>query len=181
MILSLKASFSMVLNHQFQFILSNVFHPKKTAPLFQLVWSNWNLFLPLCLNAFLCSTYYLKSSLLFILLWSAIAAYDLVIRRNFVVVILGAVIAVDLIIQFSIALLLMPLTLFVSFANSPTCSCQEWLAQSEIKKIMACENISYQDALVFKKNKYYTSVFNYSDIVNIQPPPLPNVKSNPLP
>ena len=49
-------------------------------------------------------------------------------------------------------------------------SCQEWIAQKEIKKIMASENISYQDALIFKKNNCYTSVFKYSDKVNSQPP-----------
>jgi hypothetical protein len=47
-------------------------------------------------------------------------------------------------------------------------SCQEWLAQTEFK--MASENISYQDALIFKKNNCYTSVFKYSDKVNSQPP-----------
>lgn len=35
---------------------------------------------------------------------------------------------------------------------------------------MATENISYRDAVEFKKNKCYTSAFKYSDIVNSQPP-----------
>ena len=35
---------------------------------------------------------------------------------------------------------------------------------------MATENISYKEAVVFKKNKHYTSAFKYSDIINNQPP-----------
>ena len=35
---------------------------------------------------------------------------------------------------------------------------------------MATENISYKDALEFKKNKYYTSAFKYTDVVNSQLP-----------
>lgn len=48
--------------------------------------------------------------------------------------------------------------------------CREWLVQKDIKKIMANENISYQDALVLKKNNCYTSAFKFTDIVNRQPP-----------
>lgn len=49
-------------------------------------------------------------------------------------------------------------------------SCREWSTQKNIKKIMATENISYKDALAFKKNCSYTPAFKYSDIVNNQPP-----------
>jgi hypothetical protein len=35
---------------------------------------------------------------------------------------------------------------------------------------MATENLSYKDALEFKKNKYYTSAFKYTDVVNSQLP-----------
>ena len=49
-------------------------------------------------------------------------------------------------------------------------SCHEWSVQKEIKKIMATENISYQDAVIFKKNNYYSSAFKYSDVTNRQPP-----------
>ena len=49
-------------------------------------------------------------------------------------------------------------------------SCREWATQKEIKKIMATENVSYKDALNFKKNNYYTTAFTFSDIVNSQPP-----------
>lgn len=49
-------------------------------------------------------------------------------------------------------------------------SCHEWSAQKEIKKIMATENISYQDAIIFKKNNCYSSAFKYSDVTNRQPP-----------
>lgn len=48
--------------------------------------------------------------------------------------------------------------------------CQEWSVQKEIKKIMAIENISYQDAVIFKKNNCYSSAFKYSDVTNRQPP-----------
>ncbi|XP_025192857.1 uncharacterized protein LOC112592911 [Melanaphis sacchari] len=48
-------------------------------------------------------------------------------------------------------------------------SCREWLLQKDIKKIMATENLSYKDTLIFKKNKCYTPAFKYSDIVNCQP------------
>ncbi|KAL4142166.1 hypothetical protein QTP88_004679 [Uroleucon formosanum] len=47
-------------------------------------------------------------------------------------------------------------------------SCQEWSVQKDIKKIMATENISYKDALEFKKNKYYTSAFKYTDVWNVR-------------
>ncbi|KAL4091657.1 hypothetical protein QTP88_026314 [Uroleucon formosanum] len=46
----------------------------------------------------------------------------------------------------------------------------EWSIQKEIKKIMATENISYQDAVIFKKNNCYSSAFKYSDITNRHPP-----------
>ncbi|KAL4121228.1 hypothetical protein QTP88_013784 [Uroleucon formosanum] len=49
-------------------------------------------------------------------------------------------------------------------------SCQEWSAQKDIKKIMATENISYNDVLVFKKNKCYSTANTFSDIVKSQPP-----------
>lgn len=49
-------------------------------------------------------------------------------------------------------------------------SCQEWSTQKDIKKIMATENISYKDALVFKKNKCYSSANTFSDVVKSQPP-----------
>jgi hypothetical protein len=44
-------------------------------------------------------------------------------------------------------------------------SCKEWSTQKSIKKIMTTENMSYKDALVFKKNNCYTSAFEYSDMV----------------
>lgn len=44
---------------------------------------------------------------------------------------------------------------------------------------MANENISYQEALLFKKKNCYTSVFSYSDIVNRQPSSSNLLKSNP--
>ncbi|KAL4085278.1 hypothetical protein QTP88_027137 [Uroleucon formosanum] len=60
-------------------------------------------------------------------------------------------------------------------------SCQEWSVQKDIKKIMATENISYKDALEFKKNKYYTSAFKYTDVVNSQLPDCNTlISSNPL-
>ncbi|KAL4091786.1 hypothetical protein QTP88_026420 [Uroleucon formosanum] len=49
-------------------------------------------------------------------------------------------------------------------------SCHEWSIQKEIKKIMATDNISYQDAVIFKKNNCYSSAFKYSDVTNRQPP-----------
>uniref|UniRef100_A0A2S2QYA6 CCHC-type domain-containing protein n=1 Tax=Sipha flava TaxID=143950 RepID=A0A2S2QYA6_9HEMI len=53
-------------------------------------------------------------------------------------------------------------------------SCREWLFLKEIKKIMATENLSYREALDFKKNKFHTSAFKYSDIVNSQSIPAVN-------
>jgi len=38
------------------------------------------------------------------------------------------------------------------------------------QKIMATENISYKDALVFKKNKCYPTANTFSDVVKSQPP-----------
>jgi len=35
---------------------------------------------------------------------------------------------------------------------------------------MATENISYKDALIFKKNNCYTTAFSFSDVVKSQPP-----------
>jgi len=49
-------------------------------------------------------------------------------------------------------------------------SCHEWSVQKEIKKIMAIKNISYQDAVIFKKNKCSSSAFKYSDVTIRQPP-----------
>lgn len=64
-----------------------------------------------------------------------------------------------------------PVCLFCKLPHLATDrSCQEWSNQKIIKKIMATENISYKDALAFKKNSCYTSAFKYSDIVNNQPP-----------
>jgi len=64
-----------------------------------------------------------------------------------------------------------PICLFCKLPHVATDrSCPEWSAQKDIKKIMATENISYKDALDFKKNKCYTSAFKYSDIANSQPP-----------
>ncbi|KAL5234042.1 hypothetical protein ACI65C_001452 [Semiaphis heraclei] len=64
-----------------------------------------------------------------------------------------------------------PICLFCKLPHVATDrSCQEWSAQKDIKKIMATENISYKDAIIFKKNKCYTSAFKYSDVVNNQLP-----------
>ncbi|XP_060845529.1 LOW QUALITY PROTEIN: uncharacterized protein LOC132925125 [Rhopalosiphum padi] len=49
-------------------------------------------------------------------------------------------------------------------------SCREWSTQKEIKHIIATENISYKDALIFKKNNCYTTAFSFSDVVKSQPP-----------
>lgn len=57
-------------------------------------------------------------------------------------------------------------------------SCQEWSTQKDIKKIMANENISYKDAIIFKKNNCYTTAFSYSDVVNSQPPTSEILKPN---
>jgi len=43
---------------------------------------------------------------------------------------------------------------------------------------MATENISYKDALAFKKNNCYTSAFKYSDIVNNQSPISKSIEIN---
>lgn len=56
--------------------------------------------------------------------------------------------------------------------------CREWSTQKEIKKIMATENISYKDALDFKKNNRYTSAFKFSDVVQNQPPITEILKTN---
>jgi hypothetical protein len=64
-----------------------------------------------------------------------------------------------------------PVCLFCKLPHLATDrSCREWSTQKNIKKIMATENISYKDALAFKKNNCYTSAFKYSEIVNNQPP-----------
>jgi len=57
-------------------------------------------------------------------------------------------------------------------------SCQEWSTQKDIKKIMASENISYKDTLVFKKNKCYSTVNTFSNVVKSQPPISEILKSN---
>jgi len=46
--------------------------------------------------------------------------------------------------------------------------CQEWDFQRDIKKIMATENISFNEAINFKKQNQVTSAFSYSNIVNKQ-------------
>lgn len=68
-----------------------------------------------------------------------------------------------------------PICIFCSLPHLATDrSCREWLFQKEIKKIMATENLSYREALDFKKNNYLTSAFKYSEIVNRQSPPVEN-------
>jgi hypothetical protein len=47
-------------------------------------------------------------------------------------------------------------------------NCREWSTQKEIKHMMATENISYKDALIFKKNNCYTAAFSFSDVVKNQ-------------
>lgn len=49
-------------------------------------------------------------------------------------------------------------------------SCRERIAQNEIKKIIAIENISYQKYLILTKNNFHISAFKYSDFVDSQPP-----------
>jgi len=49
-------------------------------------------------------------------------------------------------------------------------SCKEWSIQKDIKKIMATENISFKDAIDFKKNKCYSTANTFSDVVKSQPP-----------
>ena len=48
-------------------------------------------------------------------------------------------------------------------------SCKEWDFQRDLKKIMATENLSFKDAINFKKQNQVTSAFSYSHIVNKQP------------
>jgi len=43
---------------------------------------------------------------------------------------------------------------------------------------MATKNISYKDAIAFKKNNCYTSAFKYSDIVNNQSPTSNSIEIN---
>lgn len=43
---------------------------------------------------------------------------------------------------------------------------------------MANENISYKDAIIFKKNNCYTNAFSYSNVVNSQPPTSEILKPN---
>ncbi|KAL4090822.1 hypothetical protein QTP88_025592 [Uroleucon formosanum] len=47
-------------------------------------------------------------------------------------------------------------------------SCHEWSVQKDIKKIMTIENISYQDAIIFKKNKCSSSAFNKTISVGVE-------------
>jgi hypothetical protein len=47
--------------------------------------------------------------------------------------------------------------------------CQEWDFQRDIKKIMATENISFHNAINFKKQNQVSSAFSFSNIVNKQP------------
>ena len=73
-----------------------------------------------------------------------------------------------------------PICLFCQLSHLSTDrSCQELVYQKDIKKIMATENISFKDAVDFKKNKCYTSAFKYSDIVNSQPPIFNNIEIDP--
>lgn len=48
-------------------------------------------------------------------------------------------------------------------------SCREWKSQQDLKKIMATENLSFRDAVIFKKQIQVTSAFSYSNIVSNQP------------
>lgn len=48
-------------------------------------------------------------------------------------------------------------------------SCQEWDFQRDVKKIMATENLSFKDAINFKKRNQVSSAFSFSNIVNKQP------------
>lgn len=48
-------------------------------------------------------------------------------------------------------------------------SCQEWIRQREIKRIMATENLSYYDALNLKNKNYCSSAFKFSEIVSKPP------------
>lgn len=45
-------------------------------------------------------------------------------------------------------------------------NCQEWLRQRDIKNVMATANLLFKKALVFIKNKMYTSAFSYASVVN---------------
>lgn len=44
--------------------------------------------------------------------------------------------------------------------------CQEWDLQRDIKKIIATENITFRETIVFKKQNQSTAAFSYSRIVN---------------
>jgi len=48
-------------------------------------------------------------------------------------------------------------------------NCREWKSQRDLKKIMATENISFRDAVTFKKQNLVTPAFSYSNIVSNQP------------
>jgi len=75
-----------------------------------------------------------------------------------------------------------PVCLFCKLSHIATDrSCQEWSAQKDLKKIMATENLSYKDALAFKKNKFCTSAFKYTDVVNSQSPNTNITKPTTLP
>lgn len=64
-----------------------------------------------------------------------------------------------------------PVCLFCKLPHRATDrSCQEWATQKDLKKIMATENISYKDALIFKKNNCYSTAFTFSDVVKSQSP-----------
>lgn len=58
-------------------------------------------------------------------------------------------------------------------------SCQEWDFQRDVKKIMANENLSFKDAINFKKQNQVTSAFSYSNIVNKQPVVFPPIIPSP--
>lgn len=60
-------------------------------------------------------------------------------------------------------------------------NCKEWDFQRDLKKIMATENLSFKDAINFKKQKQVTSAFSYSHIVNKQPALPHPASSSPTP
>lgn len=91
-----------------------------------------------------------------VLQFIAIVASVLVIPKNFVEAIPGAVIVEASNTPLSIEppyLQLTPSCLFCHLPRMATNrSCHEWSIQKDIKKIMGIENISYQEAVIFKKN-----------------------------
>lgn len=51
--------------------------------------------------------------------------------------------------------------------------CREWIFQQDIKKLMASENLSFRDALNFKKNNYFSPSISYSNVVSHERSDLP--------